>query len=97
MALIRQIDAAFQPCAECQLLWMIQRRIVQHDGVKRIADLKAADFAEETAAAEGGKIECLIDRKRLDLLIKQTPTELRRTDRPCHHLEHILRIAACDI
>ena len=70
---IRQIGRALQPGADGKFLRMVERRVVQYDGIKFIAFQKAADVSEERAAAHGGQIKRALEGQRLYLLIVQPP------------------------
>ena len=94
---VGKIDAPLEAGAQRQLLRMVKHRVIQNDRVKFVARLKAADLAEEAAAAQRGKVEHLIDRERSDLLIEQTPAQLGIAQCVGHHAEQIDRLAARNI
>ena len=73
---------------------MVERRVVQYDGIKFIAFQKAADVSEERAAAHGSQIKCALERQRLHVLIIQPPAKLGCLNGVGHGAQHTLMAAA---
>ena len=91
---VGQIGRAFQPGADGKLLRVVERRVVEHDGVKFVPVQKAADVPEERAAAHGSQIKCALEGQRLYLLIVQPPAELGGLNGVGHGAQHTLVAAA---
>ena len=73
---------------------MVERRVVEHDGIKFVPVQKAADVPEERAAAHGGQIKRALEGQRLYLLIVQPPAELGGLNGVGHGAQHTLVAAA---
>ena len=97
ITVVRQIQAAIQTGTQRQLLRMIQTGIIEYQSIKFISRLKAADFAEEAAAADGGNVECLIDAQGLNALVTQTPAEFGGANGGSDGIEHIFGFAAGNV
>ena len=91
---VGQIGRAFQPGADGKLLRVVERRVVEHDGVKFVPVQKAADVPEERAAAHGSQIKRALEGQRLYLLIVQPPAELGGLNGVHHRTQDALMAAA---
>ena len=76
MAVVGEIDDAFEPLRGRQGLRMRQPGVVNDKRVEFISRLKRADLAEERAAALCAEIKRLLYGQRSERIVRQAPAQL---------------------